>query len=92
MQCTKFNKYHVPVLIALFTSLYLVALDTEMILNSEKISRFSRCGLRPALGAILRDIGIKISRIQQCRALGTHCDDLFSRIIVSGAYLLYYLR
>ena len=43
--------------------------------NSRKqrkiISRFSRCALRPALGAFLRDIGGKIAGIPQCRALGT---------------------
>ena len=37
----------------------------------KKISRFSRCALRPALGAILRDIGGKIAGISQCLALGT---------------------
>ena len=31
----------------------------EMVIHSEKISRFSRCALRPALGAILKDIGGK---------------------------------
>ena len=29
----------------------------EMVINREKISRFSRCALRPALDAFLRDIG-----------------------------------
>ena len=65
------DKYHVPVLIALFTSLYKVTLNTEMVINIEKISRFSRCALRPALGAILRDIRVKILGILQCRALCT---------------------
>ena len=39
--------------------------------NSEKISRFSRCSLRPALGAFLRDMGGKIAGTRQCRALVT---------------------
>ena len=42
----------------------------EMIINSEKISRFLRCALRTALGA-LKDIGGKIVGIPQCSALGT---------------------
>ena len=56
---------------ALLTSLYKVTLNTEIEENSEKISRFSRCALRPALGVFLRDIGAKIAGIPQCRALGT---------------------
>ena len=42
-----------------------------MVINSEKISRFLRCALRPALDAFLRDIGGKIMRIRQCCALDT---------------------
>ena len=42
-----------------------------MVIQSEKISRFSRCALRPMLGAILRDIGCKIAGIPQCRTIGT---------------------
>ena len=56
---------------ALFTSLYKVTLNTEIVENSEKISRFSRCALKPALGAFLRDIGGKIAGIPQCSTLGT---------------------
>ena len=40
-------------------------------LNSEKISRFSRCALRPVLGGFLRDVGGKIAEIPQYWALGT---------------------
>ena len=36
-----------------------------------KISRFSRCALRPVLGAFLRDIGGKILGILHCLAMGT---------------------
>ena len=50
-----------PVLVALFNFLYYVTLNTEMVVNSEKISRFLRCALRPKLGAFLRDIGGKIA-------------------------------
>ena len=43
----------------------------EMVINSEKISRFSRCHLRPGLCVFLRDIGGKIAGISQCRPVGT---------------------
>ena len=42
-----------------------------MVVNSENISRFSRCALRPVLGAFLRGIGGKIAEIPQRCALGT---------------------
>ena len=43
----------------------------EMVINCEKISRFSRCALSSALGEFLRVIGGKIAGIPQCLALGT---------------------
>ena len=39
----------------------------EMVINREKISRFSRCALRQALDAFLRDIGCKIAGIPPCK-------------------------
>ena len=42
-----------------------------MVTNSEKITRFSRCVLRPWLGVFLRDIDGKTAGIPQCRTLGT---------------------
>ena len=48
----------------------------EMVINSEKISRFSRCALRPTLGSFLRDINSKIWGISQCRAICTTLENL----------------
>ena len=42
-----------------------------MVINSKKISRFSRCALRPTLCAFLREIGCKTPGILQCQALST---------------------
>ena len=45
------GKYHVPVLnCTIYFPLNKVTLNTEMVINSEKIKRFSRCALRPGLG------------------------------------------
>ena len=53
--------------------------------NSRKqrkiISIFSRCALRPALGAFLRDMGSKIAGIPQCRALGTTLLDDYKFVV-----------
>ena len=54
-----------------------------MVINSEKISKFSRCAHRPALDAFLRDIGGKIARIPQCHALGTTLTIGYLKILVS---------
>ena len=50
------------------------------------ISRFSRCALRPALGAFLRDMGGKIAGIPQCRALGTFFLSFFLLILARSNF------